>query len=185
MKTHRILLIALLAFACALALRVVPHQIRTSRPIDFKAIQQNGKVSPAARSLRPNYPYSVIAGGAYSPAELRYANEKDRLVRDHYADFDLKAARLVTLADDRYQYVSFRLKNRVYWTRNKLRIPRGEVLLTDGRNYARTRCGNRLSSSRQSSTTAEQPSPKLLSLPSFRPELLNVGDVELAPARTR
>ncbi len=139
-------------------------------------------VPAVSRALRPNYPYSVIAGGAYSPAELRYANEKDRLVRAHYADFDLKGARLVRLTGDRFQYVSFRLHDQIFWTRNQLRIPKGEVLLTDGRNYARTRCGNRLSSIRQPNTTALQPSARLLTLPPFRPELLRRHEIELAAA---
>src|SRR5215467_132697 len=34
---------------------------------------------------------------------------------------------------------------RFYWTRRPMRIPNGEVLLTDGRLYARARCGNRIS----------------------------------------
>ena len=43
--------------------------------------------SAIVRSLRPNFPYSVIAGGAYSPGELRFADNKDAVVRAHYADF--------------------------------------------------------------------------------------------------
>ncbi len=133
------------------------------------------------RALRPIYPYSVIPGGAYSAAELRVASQRDRVVAGHYADFDLAAARVVTLAEDRYQYVSFRLKNRVYWTQKKLRIPRGEILLTDGRHYARTSCGNRLSS-KPNLTTSLQPSERILSLPAFQPELLSKGEITLPTA---
>jgi hypothetical protein len=172
MNTRRILLVSICALLSAFALRITVRSMREIAPITARSVMPNGLVPAAARALRPNYPYSVIAGGAYSPAELRFANAKDGVVREHYSDFDLRAVRLVTLASDRYQYVSFRMKNQVFWTRKRLRIPRGEVLLTDGRNYARTRCGNRLSSVAQGPTTALQPPEAQLSTPiptSFAP----------------
>ena len=172
MNTRRFLFIAVCAFTTALAMSFVAKHVRLSGRIADHTLSRASKVPALDRSLRPNYPYSVIPGGAYSPAELRFVTQKDPLVRDHYSDFDLHAARLVTLTDDRFQYASFRMKNRIYWTRNKLRIPRGEVLLTDGRYYARTRCGNRLSSTPQRETTALQPSDLLLSLPPYSPKLL-------------
>jgi hypothetical protein len=131
--------------------------------------------------LRPNYPFSVIPGGAYSPAELRFASEKDGVIRRHYSDFDLKTAHTVLLTGDRYQYVSYRLRNQVYWTRNKLKIPKGEILVTDGFHFARTRCGNRLSDKSKPEISSLQPSERLLSLPAFRPELLSEGEIKLGP----
>src|SRR5205823_6610337 len=121
--------------------------------------------------LRPTYPYSVVPGGVYSLAELRAAIQKDALVREHYADFNLRSGQLIKLIDDRYEYASFRLGSRIFWTTKKLRIPKGEVLLTDGSNYARTRCGNRLSDLPNPNTTPLQPPERLLSLPPFSPEL--------------
>ena len=118
------------------------------------------------RSLRPNYPYSIIAGGAYSPAELRYADQEDPVVKKHYEDFDIKDAQMVQLTDDRYQYASYRVKQKVYWTKKRLRIPKGEVLLTDGNSWARARCGNRLSDKPHPlQVSNEEPSAKALSIP--------------------
>ncbi len=182
MNPRRLLLIIFCAFATAVAVHLFHHEIRIARGITGSSTASPARVPASVRALRPNYPYSVIPGGAYSPAELRYAIAKDPLVGEHYRDFDLKNARLVTLVDDRYQYASFRLHNRVFWTRNKLRIPKGELLLTDGHNYARTRCGNRLSSAPGPATTAQQPSTRMLSLPAFRPELLSTGELQFAPA---
>ncbi len=182
MLIRRLLLICLFAFTCALGVREVSLAIRVSRGISPAVVAYNASIPAVVRSLRPNYPYSVIAGGAYSAAELRYAVDKDSLVREHYGDFNLRDARLVTLTDERYQYVSYRLHNRVFWTRKRLRIPKGEVLLTDGTNFARTRCGNRLSNKAAPNTTAEEPMARMLSLPAFRPELLKTGEVTLAPA---
>jgi hypothetical protein len=180
MNRHRFLTIAVLGFATALGVHLLSHKNRQSRSIGIAITAPAYAVPAISRALRPDYPYSVIPGGAYSPSELRYANENDRLVREHYAGFNLGAARLVTLSEDRDQYVSFRLRDQIYWTRNKLHIPRGEILLTDGRNYARTRCGNRLSNTPQANTTVQQPSSRLLSLPPFRPELLSIHEVQLA-----
>jgi len=172
MNTRRFLIIGVSVLAGALALNFGVRQARLHGGITGHTTSSGAKVSVAERSLRPNYPYSVIPGGAYSPAELRVANEKDTVVRDHYAGFNLHAVQLVTLTADRYQYVSFRMNNRVFWTHKKLRIPKGAILLTDGSNYARTRCGNRLSSTPQANTTPLEPSAELLSMPPFTTRLL-------------
>jgi hypothetical protein len=182
MSKVRLLVITSLAFATALALNEGLRRIEWTRPLTPAVVLSGGHVPPAERALRPNYPYSVIAGGAYSPAELRYSVAKETVVRDHYANFDLASARLVTLASDRFQYVSFRIKNGIYWTRRKIRIPKGEVLLTDGVHFARTRCGNRLCDTPQAATAATEPSLKALSLPPFSFELLAKNDVSLAAA---
>ncbi len=184
MDKRRLLLIVVCSFASAYGLHVASSQLSMSRGIDARLAvpAAASAVSAASRSLRPNYPYSVIPGGAYSPAELRFADGHDGLVKDHYADFDIKSARLVRLTEDRFQYVSYRLRDQIYWTNKKLRIPKGEVLLTDGYNFARTRCGNRLSSTPRPNTTPEQPSERALSLPPFSPAQLRGGEVNVAPA---
>lgn len=182
MNARQLLLTAICAVVSALSLHVIVRSLEQTAPITHRSVVAGATVPAEARALRPNYPYSVIPGGAYSPAELRYVNQHDSVVRDHYSDFDLNAARLVVLTANRYQYASFRMNNRVFWTRHRLLIPKGEVLLTDGRNYARTRCGNRLSDTAKAETTPLQPPDTLLSLPPFRTELLKTGLIQLAPA---
>ena len=180
MNTRRVLVVAICAIVSACALHVILRAVQETAPITRRVLSPGAKVAALDRALRPNYPYSVIPGGAYSPAELRFVNQRDQLVREHYSDFDMNSARLVTLTADRYQYVSFRVKDHIFWTRNRLRISKGEVLLTDGHNYARTRCGNRLSATPKAQTTSLQPSDRLLNLPPLRPELLRT--MNLAPA---
>lgn len=183
MSKKRLLVIAASALVTALVLRGLFSFVEWARPLTLAIVMPGGNITPAERALRPIYPYSVIPGGAYSPEELRRSADNDTIVRDHFKDFDLKAARLVTLSNDRYQYVSFRIKNHVYWTHRKLRIPKGEVLLTDGVHFARTRCGNRLCDARQSDTVA-LPSYRMLSLPNFSPQLLAKNQVTLPPGPT-
>jgi hypothetical protein len=168
----RFLIFGLCAFLPVITLHEYERRSLASASIKGHATAQDVQIPAEVRSLRPNYPYSVIPGGVYSPAELRAAIQKDLLVRQHYAGFNFHSVQLVKLTTDQYQYASFRLKNRIFWTYKKLLIPKGEILVTDGTNYARTRCGNRLSDVPKGDTTIFQPSERLLSLPPFSPELL-------------
>lgn len=168
----RYLIFALLAFLPVIALHEYERRSLRSDSLQAHVTAKGVAIPPAVRSLRPNYPYSVVPGGVYSPAELRAAIQRDPLVREHYVHFNLRSAQLVKLTDDQYQYASFRVGNRIFWTHKKLLIPKGEVLVTDGSNYARTRCGNRLSDLPNADTTLLQPPERLLSLPPFSLEQL-------------
>jgi hypothetical protein len=181
MKTRRFLVIAFCAFVAALSLTFGVRRFATFGPLAGHIVPAAPEISPIIRSLRPSYPYSVIPGGAYSPAELRYANQTDAVVRAHYATFDLKPAHIVQLTADRFQYASYRIKDQIYWTRKKLRIPKGEYLLTDGVAFARTRCGNRLSDAPQMPVSPQEPAVALLSMPPIRPEMLPKLELAQAP----
>jgi hypothetical protein len=111
------------------------------------------------------YPNSVIRGGVRTPEEFRAALVKDRVVAAHFSDFRATSGRIVTLKADKAAYVSYRVKDKVYWTKKKVRLAKGEELITDGINYARSRCGNRISEVAQSPTSAEEPSHAMLDTP--------------------
>jgi hypothetical protein len=168
----RFVIFGLCAFLPVITLHHYEGRLLASHSMKAKVTTQGAVIPPAVRSLRPNFPYSVVPGGVYSPDELRAATKNDPLVGQHYSDFNLQSARLVKLTEDVQQYASFRLGNRIFWTRNKLPIPKGEVLVTDGNSYARTRCGNRLSDAVMSDTTPLQPSDDVLSLPLLSSELI-------------
>jgi hypothetical protein len=175
------LVIAFCAFAAALSLTFAVRRFVTFDSVAGHIVPAAPQISPLIRSLRPSYPYSVIPGGAYSSAELHYANQTDAVVRAHYATFNLKLAHTVRLTDDRFQYASYRVKDQIYWTRKKLRIRKGEYLLTDGVAFARTRCGNRLSETPQAPVNPEEPAAALLSMPPIRPEMLPALELAQAP----
>jgi len=69
-------------------------------------------------------------------------------------------------------YVSYRLNNRVYWTRNRMTIPAGETLISDGESYARVRCGNRLSPVAALPVSVSEPASEKLENPDWVPPLL-------------
>jgi len=117
----------------------------------------------AAREMarRPIYPYSVISGGVRSGHELKAAAEQDPVVALHYAGFDYAHARLVQLLTERSVYLSYRIGKRVYWTRRRVKLHKGETLLTDGKMTARTRCANRVEEApQQESSNMEPPAAK-------------------------
>jgi hypothetical protein len=126
---------------------------------------QLGNTVLSASVARPMYPYSVIPGGVESGAELKNAVFRDPVVAGHYADFDLSKARIVRLDRDRAVYVSYRLGDRVYWTKKTLRLFKGETLISDGVHEARTRCGNRLSDLPVGPVSPQEPPPAAMAAP--------------------
>jgi len=108
---------------------------------------------------RPVYPYSIVAGGVRDGSELKWAAEHDPVVRSHYAGFDYDHARVVRLVLARTAYVSYRIGNKVYWTRHRVRLKKGETVITDGKITARSRCGNRVEEVPHQATSLSEPPP--------------------------
>jgi len=104
--------------------------------------QALSQVQPS--SDRPVYPYSVVPGGVRDAKELKWVAEHDPIVAAHYAGFDYDHARVVRLTLARTVYLSYRIGDRVYWTRHRIGLHKGETVITDGRMTARGRCANRV-----------------------------------------
>ena len=127
---------------------------------------------------RPVYPYSVIPGGVASAKELQAALQQDPVVAKHYSDFQTKSARIVRLARERHAYVSYRLGNRIYWTRKKVALQAGETLFTDGKHLVRARCGNRISETPGVPSSPSGPEEEVLDHP-VAPLILETTDSPL------
>jgi hypothetical protein len=110
--------------------------------IEIQAKETNRE--PRGRAV---YAYSIIPGGVQSVAELKTAIENDPVVSAHYSRFHLEQARIIRLDRDRAVHVSYRLGSEVFWTTRELKLAKGETLITDGVETARTRCGNMISES--------------------------------------
>jgi hypothetical protein len=132
--------------------------------------QRGGSSNKAdSRSGKLVYPYSVVPGGVQDPESLRAAVERDPIVAAHYLDFHLENARRTKLASSRSAYVSYRIGNRIYWTHKKLRLAKGEEVITDGVNIARARCANRISAKLEGETSPAEPPAAVLDTPSPQP----------------
>jgi hypothetical protein len=106
---------------------------------------------------RTVYPYSVIPGGVRSREELASSMSSDPVVAAHFADFRVGDARIVRAEETRLVYVSYRMRDKVFWTSRKIKVPKGETLITDGEETARTRCGNRVSAVPVAPVSEEEP----------------------------
>jgi hypothetical protein len=100
---------------------------------------------PNVDSAYPRYKYSVVPGGIHSLAELTAVVARDPVVRAHYGDIDFDAVRFIRLESSRAAYVSYRVGDAILWTRRRIQLPRGELVLSDGAHLIRARCGNRIS----------------------------------------
>jgi hypothetical protein len=134
------------------------------------AFDLSASASPESR--RAVFPYSVIPGGVRDASELRSAAVKDVVVAEHYSDFRIGRAHTIRLDHPTAMFVSYRMNNHVYWTRNRITIPAGETLISDGENYARVRCGNRLSPVAALPVSIAEPPAEKLETPDFIPPLL-------------
>jgi hypothetical protein len=103
------------------------------------------------------YPYSVIPGGVPGREGLAASIRNDKAIGAHYADFQVNQARIVKAKETKFVHVSYRIQNQIFWTAKTIKVPRGEALISDGRNMARTRCGNRVSSEPQQPISNEEP----------------------------
>jgi hypothetical protein len=103
------------------------------------------------------YRHSIVPGGAYSRDEVAGAMRNDAVVAAHYQDIDVDRVRATTVDAARAVYVSYRVGNQVYWTKNRVRLAPGETVLTDGDTEIRARCGNLVSDTAQQPVAADEP----------------------------
>jgi hypothetical protein len=100
---------------------------------------------PRFPRLRTVYPFSVIPGGVEDSRDLSETIQRDPVARRHYQGIEPARLQTVRLNAPVLAYVSFRQGNSVRWTSKKISVPKGELVLTDGKNLVRARCGNRMS----------------------------------------
>ena len=125
--------------------------------------QKDGESSPRV------YPYSVVDGGAHSVQELRSAIGRDPVVAKHYSNFKLDRASVIEAKADRHFHVSYRIGDEIFWTKKRLKVAKGERLITDGANFTRTRCANVLSEAPKGKTSPDEPTIEVLDTPVFSP----------------
>jgi len=123
----------------------------------------------APGQARPVYPFSVIPRGIKNAEELKSVLAHDPVASAHYAGFSAANSRVVTVQKPRAVFVSYRLGNHIYWTKKRMWLRRGETLVSDGKNSARTRCGNRISEVAELPVSAHEPPLKMLEEPAALP----------------
>src|ERR1039458_9616683 len=96
------------------------------------------------RMGRPVFPYSVVSGGLRSLRDVADSIDSDPVVALHYPGLHLENLVLRRTAAPMDVFVSYRVQNAVYWTNHRIHMAKGELVLVDGKNVIRARCGNRI-----------------------------------------
>ena len=96
------------------------------------------------RAARETYPFSVVPGGVYDWKDLTDSIAHDPVARAHYEGINTERLWAERVRKPMAAYVSYRKGDKVYWTDHPVNISEGEILLTDGKNLVRSRCGNRI-----------------------------------------
>ena len=171
-----LVLLPAVVLATFIAVRVFQSTTHEESRTQISSLSTNWQDSfdLASKSLsqRPIFPYSVVPGGVRDARELQNAADADSVVARHYSDFRISQAKTIQLNRPVAMYVSYRRNNQVYWTKNRMVIPAGETLISDGENLARVRCANRLSPVAAKPVAASEPTMEELSEPAFVPPLL-------------
>jgi len=161
---NRFVSVAAIAAGLILAAAIICVVTQRFLPSLPTPISELGRApDPPENQPRKIYPYSVIPGGIANGEELQSKLKMDKTAARHYSDFQVNRGVLVYARFDRQSaYVSYRIGNRIFWTRKRVRVDPTEILLTDGTYFARTRCGNRLSDTPQKPTAEEEPTEEAL-----------------------
>jgi hypothetical protein len=122
-------------------------------------------------SSRQVYPYSVVDGGVHSVQELRSAIGRDPVVAKHYSNFKLDRATVIEAKAEGNFHVSYRMGDGIFWTEKRLKVAKGERLITDGTHFTRTRCANLLSEAPKGITSPHEPAAEVFDTPSSPPSI--------------
>jgi len=168
--------LALSAIAMSFVLVKGPAPRRTISDARSSAVRPGAgapvRKAPVAAPVRPVYRYSVVPGGVRSSEEIAGVIKRDQVVAAHYRGVDPQRMRSERLQQPLLAHVSYRMGDKVYWTKKPVQLPKNEPVMTDGKMMIRERCGNLISMEPLAPASEEEPS-----LPSF--DLL-VAPTELA-----
>jgi hypothetical protein len=120
---------------------------RSTVPLSAAGPEQKAGVgvAPAQKPKQKVFPWSVVSGGVDSATAMRAAMQEDPVVEAHYAGLNPAFFQAEVLPAKRQGYVSYRIRDKIYWTRKKVTLQTGETVLSDGQFLVRGRCGNLIS----------------------------------------
>ncbi len=96
------------------------------------------------RGGRKLFPYSVVPGGLRNVRDAQDSIAADPAVARHYRGLHIENLVLRRTPAAMDVFVSYRVENAIYWTNHRIHLPKGELMLVDGANMVRARCGNRI-----------------------------------------
>jgi len=164
--------LSLFGFLAGVTYEVWPHRAEVVADVT-SVFTSPAPVDPAPVAApaptRPVYRHSIVPGGAYTRDEVAEAMRSDATVAAHYRQLDVDKVHTKRITAARAVYVSYRVGNQTYWTKNRVQLSPGETVLTDGDTEIRARCGNLVSDHAQQPVATEE--PPLAALDEAMPEL--------------
>jgi hypothetical protein len=151
-----------LVMAFVLVSDPAPHRVIADASLETPDGGRVVRAEPAVAPVRPVYRHSVVPGGVRSPEEIEYVIQRDRVVAAHYKGINPQLMRNERLQTPLLAHVSYRLGDKVYWTKKPVQLPANEPVMTDGKTTIRERCGNLISMEPLAPASDEEPP-----LPSF------------------
>ena len=144
-------------FIAGVTYEIWPHRADVVADVTSAFTSPAAAPTAAPAPTRPVYRHSIVPGGAYSRREVADAMRKDAVVAAHYRHVDVDKVHTKTVTAARAVYVSYRIGNQTYWTKDRVQLSPGETVLTDGETEIRARCGNLVSDNAQQPVAAEEP----------------------------
>lgn len=151
------------AMGLSMPTRVSSHFVAPLQPILHQPIRfQTTMVTEEVK--RKVFPYSIVPGGAEDVHHAKIAMS-DPAVKDHYAGIDFAQLKQVKLESNLSGYVSYRWGDKIYWTKKKVTLRKGETVFTDGTHLVRGRCLNCYSALPMAPVRPIEPTEKLMDTP--------------------
>ena len=157
-----IVVVGAIAMAFAVDWRLLPRALpgaESSTAMSAPAPAPAASAETAEPPVRPIYRHSVVPGGVRSPQEIELAMQRDPVVAEHYKNIVPAEMRSERLQKPVLAHVSYRLGDKVYWTKKPVQLPANEPIMTDGTKSIRERCGNLISMDPLAPSTDEEPPP--------------------------
>ena len=154
---YRFSIAAAVSVVVVMAMQFGLRHVVSQQDTDLAGVLPTEDVAVTETAARRIYPYSIVAGGVQSSTEVARAMADDVTVAAHYAGLEPSRLRVEHVAGPERAYVSYRIGDRVYWTRHAITLQGGEAILTDGVAKLRARCGNRLSDVPQQPVSPDEP----------------------------
>ena len=155
------------------------YSLETADPVFKMAARWKPVAAQLAEGIRSVYPFSVVRGGVYSEAEVAKALETDPIVAAHYSDVNIQRLHAIRLARARLGYVSYRVGDKIFWSRKQTELDPGEVVLTDGRLKIRARGGNLISDKPRSPVRVDEPAEVTSNVPTADLMVVAANEVDV------
>jgi hypothetical protein len=139
-----------------------PHRATADASPASPEADRSVRAQSVAAAVRPVYRHSVVPGGVRSPEEIEHVIQRDQVVAAHYKGINPQLMRNERLQQPLLAHVSYRLGDKIYWTKKPVQLPKNEPVMTDGQTTIRERCGNLISMEPLAPASDEEPP-----LPSF------------------